>query len=90
MQEQREQPAHPTTSESGPTETISCSDFEEEGTNLQATAETNPPTNEQKEASLQQRNILTASDFESSSQTQSESVPSIGTIGEDLQTPGKC
>lgn len=77
LQEQREL-TRP--SESGPKETISCSDFEEEET----ATETNAPTSEQ------ESKILTASDFESSSQTQSESVPSISTIGEDLQIPGKC
>lgn len=88
LQEQRELTL-PTTSESFPTATISCSDFEEEET-AEATTETNPRTSEQEEASLQERKNLTASDFESSSQTQSESVPSISTIGEDFQIPGKC
>lgn len=87
LQEQREQSTLPTTTETDPTETISYSDFEEEA-NLQATEETNPPTSEQKEASLQQKKTLTGSDFESSSQTQSESFTSIGTIGDDLQIPG--
>lgn len=67
LEEQREQLTLQATSESVPTETISCSDFEEEETNLQVTTDTNPPASEQE-----------------------ETVPSISTIGEDLQIPGKC